>query len=79
VLHDQEVDAARLIRILVGDDIGMAQFGGRLNLAMESLVAAKSFVIAAGNTFTATILCMTLCRALQTLPMPPAPILSRIV
>ena len=80
VLHDQEVDAVGLVGIVGGDDVRMAELGRGFDLSLESEpTAAASFIMAGGSILIATMRSMRRCSALKTWPMPPAPILSRMV
>ena len=71
--------AARLVGIVGRDDVGMLEPGGRAHLALEPGHGRASLVSAAGSILMATMRSMRRCWALNTWPMPPAPILSSIV
>ena len=78
VLHHQEVDAAVLVGVERGDDVGVLEPAGGLDFALNRRTADFSRANDGGRIFSATSRPSLRWRALKTIPMPPAPSLSRI-
>ena len=61
VLHDEEVEFAVPVHVVGADDVGMAQLGDGLGLAVEAFDRAGVVGLAAGSTLMATGRRMILC------------------
>ena len=73
------MELAVAVHVVGADDVGAAEPGDSLGLAVEALDGAGFFPWAAGSTLMATGRCIMLWEHRYTAPMPPAPSGSRMV